>query len=1047
MTYNGTTVSTTNGNTAAVSVTVPVLGSAVSDILINCSNLYSVSGTITGLDANASGMTLALNGSVLSTVSGGDTSFSFPVPDGLLASGDTYEVTVQTQPTPDTGGKWQNCAVSLGTGTISADVSNVVIACTTSTYTIGGTIVGLTGTGLTIQHVSTDNAPTISETLSIASGATTFTFPTPQQSGTTYTISISSAAVGQVCRVLNPTGTVLGGTKTTLTDSSGTDLNTSGTTVDPNVTNIIINCESGAMISGTVTGYNGNGLRLRKQYTTGGTSPTPTDESIWISTNGSFAFPNLGTASQNYTISIQNNPWGPSQTCKIQDGNEAANTTSITATVASTPVDITDIVVTCTTNTYANLIVNIVNYASPIGAGLVVINNSSGVTANVSVGDTTANLDSNVESGKTYDISVSTQPTDHNCIVFNGQGTVWGSGTTNVYINCEPKYNEVVTYHWSARGYYRLGEASGSFADSIATAANASLNASSDAKYVGLGLISGDTNASAYFTGTGYAEAATTTKYDFTTNLSLEAWIVPYSLTGTIIDKGTNYSLNLNSGKVQLCVGGTCYESSATLTLGKKYHIIGTYYVGTNGARIYINGVKDSSHTSSVTASASSSKLRIGANSSGTNNFTGIIDDVSIYRYNLGDQRATLNYRWGSRLTTEYDFAGVLTDSSTYGNTVTATNSPSTVTDENGLANGAYSFSGTNQYMSISSGISTPYTQSFLTNKLTLSAWVMPTSTTSGYIVHSGDASSGYGLRVASNRLEVFSGTNVALSTTTLPTGKWIHVAAVRASNSWTLYLNGKQEATSNASATVTKPSSSSKFTIGADSSFSTNFNGSISRVKVYHAALSAAEIRNLAISVPTGILAYYSFSSGTGTDTGFIGNTGTYTNLGSDRLGLTVSAATFDGSQSFSLTPIGFSNSQSSTRTLCAWVNWSTLPTSGQTQTIMQYTDTVGLSVTNTGGTYSLNVEGFSANLTTPATSSWYHICAASNGSSYTLYQDGTALTNTATVYNATGSITKLQIGQNITSANGFNGSIDDIRIYNRALIASEITALSGNK
>jgi hypothetical protein len=1051
MSYNGTSVST--ASTLPIQVTIPIQGSNISDVVINCSNLYSVSGIVTGLDTNSSGLSLALNGSILTTVNPGDTSFSFPVPAGLLASGDNYAVTVQTQPTPGTGGKWQDCAVSLGTGTITQDVTNVVVACTTATYTIGGKIVGLTGTGLTIQHVSNDNSPTISETMVIDPGTTTFTFPTPQQSGSTYTISISAPAVGQVCRVLNPTGTVLGGAKSTLTDSSGTSLNTSGTTVDPNITSIIINCEAGAMISGTISNYVGNGLRIRKLYTTGGTAPAVSDESIWINSNGTFAFPHLGTANQNYTILILNQPWGPTQTCEIKDTDETtANQTSITSTIAATPVDITDIKINCKTNTY-NLSVTIANYVSPIATGLKIKNNTTGFeSATINLGTTSVNMDTNIESGKTFDMVVSAQPSGHNCIVFNGQGTVWGSGALNVVVNCEPKYNEVVSYEWSVRGYYRLGEASGPFADSIPTAANASVSSADAVKYVSLGLIAGDTNASAFFTGSGYIEAATTTKFDFTNHLSLEAWIVPYSLTGTIIDKGSNYSLRLNSGKVQLCIAGTCVDSTATLSLGKRYHIAVTHYNGTNGTRIFINGVRDSSHTSSASpAPDTSAKLRIGANSLGTSSFTGVIDDVSIYRYNLVDQTIALHYRWGARLTAEYNFAGVLTDSSTFSNTLTASGTPATVTDEDGLANGAYSFNGTNQYMSIPSGISTPYTQNFLTNKITLSAWVNLTAPTSGVksIFYNGDASSGYGLRInASGQLEAVSGTNAATGNSVLTANKWFHVAAVRASNTWTLYVNGKSETVTNATATVTAPAASgSTFAIGVDSTLAANFtSGKISRIKLFHAALSAAEIRNLAIQVPTGILSYYPFNTGSGEDTGFIGNTGTYANLGNDRFSIASSAGTFNGSQSFTLTPVGFGNSSGSPRTLCAFVKWDSLPAPGQTQTILEYTGLVGLSITNTGGQFSLNIEGTSADIPTPDVTNWFHFCASKDTGGYTLYRNGTALINSATTLNATGVVASLRIGSNIAGANFFNGSIDDIRIYNRVLSASEIQALSGN-
>src|SRR5208337_2983204 len=65
-----------------------------------------------------------------------------------IASGGAYAVTVLSQPT----GPAQVCAVSSGSGTVaSANVTTVAVSCTTPTYTIGGTVFGLAGTGLVLQ--------------------------------------------------------------------------------------------------------------------------------------------------------------------------------------------------------------------------------------------------------------------------------------------------------------------------------------------------------------------------------------------------------------------------------------------------------------------------------------------------------------------------------------------------------------------------------------------------------------------------------------------------------------------------------------------------------------------------------------------------------------------------------------------------------------------------------------------------------------------------------------------------------------------------------
>jgi len=68
-----------------------------------------------------------------------------------------------------------------------------------------------------------------------------------------------------------------------------------------------------------------------------------------------------------------------------------------------------------------------------------------------------------------------------------------------------------------------------------------------------------------------------------------------------------------------------------------------------------------------------------------------------------------------------------------------------------------------------------------------------------------------------------------------------------------------------------------------------------------------------------------------------------------------------------------------------------------------------------------------------------WQHVVVVYSGSSVTLYQDG----------NETGSGTltgispaAIEIGRMASSSNYFNGSIDEVRIYNKALIADEVNA-----
>ena len=90
-----------------------------SNVNVSCvTNGYTVGGTLTGLAASTS-VTLSNNNAESITLSG-DGSFSFTTP--VL----TYAVTVDTQPTG------QACLVSQGSGTASANVTNVSVVCATA---------------------------------------------------------------------------------------------------------------------------------------------------------------------------------------------------------------------------------------------------------------------------------------------------------------------------------------------------------------------------------------------------------------------------------------------------------------------------------------------------------------------------------------------------------------------------------------------------------------------------------------------------------------------------------------------------------------------------------------------------------------------------------------------------------------------------------------------------------------------------------------------------------------------------------------------------
>ena len=153
---------------------------------------YTVGGTVGGL--GGTGLVLTLNGSTnLPVATNGPFTFA-----GGLPSGTAYAVTIGTQPSG------QTCTVANGSGTIGAsNVTNVAVTCANNpppTYTVGGAVGGLGGTGLVLTLNGSTNLPVATN------GA--FTFAGGLPSGTAYAVTIGTQPSGQTCTVANGSGTI-----------------------------------------------------------------------------------------------------------------------------------------------------------------------------------------------------------------------------------------------------------------------------------------------------------------------------------------------------------------------------------------------------------------------------------------------------------------------------------------------------------------------------------------------------------------------------------------------------------------------------------------------------------------------------------------------------------------------------------------------------------------------------------------------------------------------------------------------------------------------
>ena len=198
--------------------------------------------------------------------------------------------------------KLQAVALILSSALLAAACSGVHTAAggsgsggTTGPFAIGGTVSGLTGTGLVLQDNAGDN-------LAIsANGA--FTFPTNIASGGAYAVTVASQPTNpaQSCAV------------------------TTAAVAQRYRHSVAVTCAntvSNATVGVTVSGLAGTGLVLQDN---GG-------DSLTVPASGSYTFKTPVTGA--YAVTVLTQPVTPNQLCTVSSGSGTATTQTVTATVA-----------------------------------------------------------------------------------------------------------------------------------------------------------------------------------------------------------------------------------------------------------------------------------------------------------------------------------------------------------------------------------------------------------------------------------------------------------------------------------------------------------------------------------------------------------------------------------------------------------------------------------------------------------------------------------------------------------------------------------------
>jgi concanavalin A-like lectin/glucanase superfamily protein/fibronectin type III domain protein len=286
-----------------------------------------------------------------------------------------------------------------------------------------------------------------------------------------------------------------------------------------------------------------------------------------------------------------------------------------------------------------------------------------------------------------------------------------------------------------------------------------------------------------------------------------------------------------------------------------------------------------------------------------------------------------------------------------------------------------------------------------------------------------------------------------AVGTSVLPLGAWTHVAATFDGTQLQFFVNGALVDTRPAAGALEPTDGALR--IGGNAVWGEYFDGVIDEVRIYNRALAPADIvRDMNAAVETGLIAAYGFEEATGAtivDSSGSGYTGTLAGPARTRNGRFGQALSFDGIND--MVTVG-PELHASRVTVEAWVYPTAL--SGWRSVVMKEAANglvFGLyahdNLPHPAMTVGVKGVDYSAGGTAAlALNTWSHLAATYDGTTVRLYVNGVEAGTAAGAGALPASANPLRIGGNSVWGEYFKGRIDEVRIYDRALSAAEITA-----
>ncbi len=478
--------------------------------------------------------------------------------------------------------------------------------------------------------------------------------------------------------------------------------------------------------------------------------------------------------------------------------------------------------------------------------------------------------------------------------------------------------------------------------------------------------------------------------------------------------------------------------------------------------KIFIDGVLAATKAVAGTLNSTTKPLGIGYNPiDGGNWLDGSLDEIQIYNYALSNLEIAAQYTaqaafpgTASDLVASYSLNGNGTDDSQLGNNAVLDAGASGVSNRFGWGGNALT------------GYATADNSAALQSDFTtISFWAKPNSLPGSgevYLLSNGGWHERWKISMPSHGKPVFT-THAAGaccsdldSGTPLTVNTWTHIVMVHDGVNDIIYFNGVKVNQKSSTGALDK----TKYPLGIGwdpIDDSGDFDGSLDDVQIYNRALSGAEIAALFAtqsqipSVPGNLVADYKSDGNSLDATGYHNNAVVQgAQLTTDRFGKANQAYSFNGVNQ-SLVAANSPQLSSPSTTISFWIKPASFPGAGEAYIMTNggWQERWKISLPNHGKpvftTHSNGACCSDLDSGTPLTiGTWTHVVMTHDGAKDIIYFDGAKVNEKITIGGLDVSTKPLGIGYDPIDNNYFfNGSLDEVQIYNVALTDIQVAAL----